>query len=62
MALIEERDRYKREYERDGGDLWNSDDRPLDIARMVILQCKSKTKAENVAREILKALKAEKQS
>jgi len=29
---------------------------------MVILQCKSKTKAENVAREILKALKAEKQS
>ena len=62
VAVVEERDRYKREVGRGGGDLWNSDDRPLDIARMVILQCKSKTKAENVAREILKALKAEKQS
>jgi hypothetical protein len=61
-ALIEELDRYKREIARGGGDLWNSDDRPRDIARIVIQQCKSKTKAENVAREILKALKAEKQS
>ena len=46
VAVVEERDRYKREVGRGGGDLWNSDDRPLDIARMVILQCKSKTKAE----------------
>ena len=58
MALIEERDHYKREYERGGGDLWNSNDRPRDIARIVIQQCKSKNKAETVAREILKALKA----
>jgi hypothetical protein len=61
MALIEERDRYKREIDNGGGDLWNSDDRPRDIARIVIQQCKSKTKAEKVAREILKALKAKKQ-
>jgi hypothetical protein len=59
-TLQEENDRMRREIER-GGDLWNSDDRPRDIARIVIQQCKSKTKAENVAREILKALKAEKQ-
>jgi hypothetical protein len=57
--LQEENDRMRREIERGGGDLWNHNDRPRDIARMVILQCKSKTKAENVANEILKALKAQ---
>ena len=44
----------RREIDRGSGDLWNSHDRPRDIARIVIQQCKSKTKAENVAREILK--------
>jgi len=53
-ALQEENDRMRREIDRGGGDLWNSHDRPRDIARIVIQQCKSKTKAENVAREILK--------
>jgi hypothetical protein len=61
IKLQEENDRMRREIEDGGGDLWNSDDRPRDIARIVIQQCKSKTKAENVAREILKALKVEKQ-
>jgi len=61
-ALQEANDRMCREIERGGGDLWNSDDRPRDIARIVIQQCKSKAKAENVAREILRALKAKKQS
>jgi hypothetical protein len=61
-SLQEDNDRMKREIERGGGDLWNCDDRPRDIARVVIQQCKSKTKAEAVAREILKALRAEKQS
>ena len=56
-ALQEENNRMRREIERGGGDLWNSDDRPRDIARIVIQQCKSKTKAEKVAREILAALK-----
>jgi hypothetical protein len=54
VALQEENDRMRREIDRGGGDLWNSADRPRDIARIVIQQCKSKTKAENVAREILK--------
>jgi hypothetical protein len=58
IRLQEDNDRMRREIEDGGGDLWNSDDRPRDIARIVIQQCKSKTKAEKVAREILKALKA----
>jgi hypothetical protein len=57
VTLQEENDRMRREIERGGGDLWNSNDRPRDIARIVIQQCKSKTKAEKVAREILTALK-----
>jgi hypothetical protein len=56
INLQEENDRIKREIERGGGDLWSSDDRPQDIA-WVILGKLSKTKAEKVAREILKALK-----
>jgi hypothetical protein len=56
INLQDENDRMKREIERGGGDLWSSDDRPRDIAR-VILGKLSKTKAEKVAREILNALK-----
>ena len=62
MALIEEGDRYKCAVENGGGDLWNSNDRPRDIARIFIQQCGSKNKAEKAAREVLKLLKAEKQS
>jgi hypothetical protein len=61
MALIEERDRYKRAVDHGGGDLWNKTDRPKDISKVMIDRL-GKTKAETVAREILKALKAEKQS
>jgi hypothetical protein len=53
MALIEERDRYKREVDRGGGDLWNKTDRPKDISKVMINQL-GKTKAEKVAHEILK--------
>jgi hypothetical protein len=56
VVVVEERDRMKREIESGGGDLWSADDRPQDIAR-VILGKLSKTKAEKVAREILNALK-----
>jgi hypothetical protein len=56
VVVVEERDRMKREIESGGGDLWSADDRPNDIAR-VILGKLSKTKAEKVAREILAALK-----
>jgi hypothetical protein len=59
IRLQEDNDRMRREIEDGGGDLWNSDDRPRDIARIVIQQCKSKIKAEKVAREILAALKKE---
>jgi hypothetical protein len=54
-AAIEERDRYKREVERGGGDLWASEDRASDIAK-VILSKLTKRKAETVARAILKAV------
>jgi len=36
VAVIEERDRYKREVERGGGDLWSPDDRPRDVADIMI--------------------------
>ncbi len=54
--VIEERDRYKREYERGGGDLWSPEDRPRDIAKIILAKL-TKAKAEKVAREILSALK-----
>jgi hypothetical protein len=60
VRLQEDNDRYRAADV--GGDLWTAQDKTQDIARMVILQCKSKSKAEAVAHEILKALKAEKQS
>jgi hypothetical protein len=53
MALIEERDRYKREIERGGGDLWDKADRVKDITKVMIDQL-GKSKAEKVAREILR--------
>ena len=56
-AAIAERDRYKREYERGGGDLWAPEDRPADIADVVVRKL-TKHKAEKVAREILKAVRS----
>jgi hypothetical protein len=53
IALIEKCDRMEREIARGGGDLWSVDDRPKDIAR-VILGKLTKAKAKTVAREILK--------
>ena len=53
VTLQEDNDRMKREIVAGGGDLWSKDDRPKDIAR-VILDKLTKTKAEKVAREILK--------
>ena len=41
---------------RGGGDLWTADDRPDDIARIMIMKL-SRNKAENVARCIVKQLK-----
>jgi hypothetical protein len=55
MALIAERDLYKREVERGGGDLWAKTDRVRDISKVMIDQL-GKTKAGKVAREILSAL------
>jgi hypothetical protein len=54
-ALQEENDRMKREIERGGGDLWSATDRPRDIAK-VIFDKVGKSKAEKVARAILKML------
>jgi hypothetical protein len=56
VNLQEQNDRMKREIERGGGDLWTPEDRPRDIAR-IILGKLTKTKAEKVAHEILAALK-----
>ena len=56
VNLQEENDRMRREIERGGGDLWSADDRPKDIARIIVDKL-TKAKAERVAREILNALK-----
>jgi hypothetical protein len=53
VAALEERDRYKREYDHGGGDLWSVEDRPQDIAKVIFGKL-SKHKAEKVARAILK--------
>jgi hypothetical protein len=58
VAVIEERDRYKREYDQGGGDLWSPQDKPQDIAK-VIFDKVGKTKAEKVARAILKMVRPE---
>jgi hypothetical protein len=55
VSAIEDRDRYKREVEQGGGDLWAPEDRPRDIAK-IILGKLTKAKAEKVAREIVSAL------
>jgi hypothetical protein len=47
----------KREIERGGGDLWSRNDRPQDIARVIVAGL-SKNKAEKVAREILRHIKS----
>jgi hypothetical protein len=63
-TLHEENDRMRREIERGGGDLWTVDDTTKDIARIMINKL-GMTKFEKVmrdGREIIKALKAEKQS
>jgi hypothetical protein len=54
--LDEANARMKREIERGGGDLWSADDRPKDIATIMI-QKLGRTKAEKAALEILKAIK-----
>jgi hypothetical protein len=59
VAVIEERDRMRREIERGGGDLWVAEDRPRDIAD-VIFRKVGKAKAEKIARELLNAVKASK--
>jgi hypothetical protein len=55
VTVIEERDRYKREIDQGGGDLWNVQDHPRDIAK-VIFDKVGKSKAEKVARAILKMM------
>jgi hypothetical protein len=57
VILQEENGRMKREIERGGGDLWTPEDRPRDIAKVIVSKL-AKAKAEKVAREILNALKA----
>jgi hypothetical protein len=60
IAVIDERDRMKREIERGGGDLWDVTDRPRDIAR-VIFDKLGKTKTENLIRELRNMLKTSQQ-
>jgi hypothetical protein len=55
-TLQEENDRMKREIARGGGDLWTPEDRPRDIAKIIVSKL-TKAKAEKVAREIIAALK-----
>jgi hypothetical protein len=56
IQLSEENDRLKREVDCGGGDLWSKDDRPEEIALVMVAKL-SRTKAEKVAREILRRLK-----
>jgi hypothetical protein len=54
VNLQEENDRMRREIERGGGDLWSADDRPKDIARIIVDKL-TKAKAERVARNLQRA-------
>jgi hypothetical protein len=45
----------RREIAQGGGDLWSPEDRPQDIAKVIVGKL-TKSKAEKVAREILKIL------
>jgi hypothetical protein len=56
VELQEKLYRAEREIERGGGDLWSADDRPKDIA-VIMIQKLGRAKAERAAREILKAVK-----
>jgi hypothetical protein len=56
VNLQEQNDRMRREIERGGGDLWTPEDRPRDIAKIILTKL-TKAKAEKVAREILAAVK-----
>jgi hypothetical protein len=57
IAILEEENhRMRREIERGGGDLWSADDRPKDIAQVMITKL-GKSKAGKLADEIRKALK-----
>jgi hypothetical protein len=55
INVIEERDRYKREYEHGGGGLWSPQDRPQDIAKVIVSKL-TKSKAKKVAQAILEML------
>jgi hypothetical protein len=57
VSVVKELDRYKREVERGGGDLWDRADHVKDIAKVMIDQL-GKAKVEKVAHTILAALKA----
>jgi hypothetical protein len=53
VSVVKERDRYKREVERGGGDLWSAEDRAQDIAKVIFSKL-TKHKAQTVARALLK--------
>jgi len=55
-TTIEERDRYKREVERGGGDLWSAEDTARDIAKVIFAKL-PKNKTEKVARLLLQMVK-----
>jgi hypothetical protein len=58
VKLQEDNDRMKRDIERGGGDLWSAEDRPQDIAKVIVGKL-TKNKAEKVARAILKMISSE---
>ena len=56
VTIEEENTRLKRELAHGGGDPWTPEDNPQEIARVMFGKL-SKTKAEKVAREILRMVK-----
>jgi hypothetical protein len=56
IGLQEQLHRAQEEIKRGGGDLWNKDDRPEDIATIMLSKL-SRAKAERVARAMLVAIK-----
>jgi hypothetical protein len=56
IDLQEQLHRAQEEIKRGGGDLWNKDDRPEDIATIMLSRL-SRAKAERVARAMLAAIK-----
>ena len=59
LSLAEENHRMREEIERGGGDLWTKDDRPEDIADVMMAKL-TVAKAERVARAILALVKIKK--